>query len=152
MSGLGVTGRWVAIGLAGAFAFAPARASEEARNELIRIQNEWAAARVKPDIAYLERLYAREFRVQNIAGSVVSREADIDVFASGKLKPDFVRDEDMDVSLYGDTAVVTGVENVGGTYKGNYDQMAIRFTNVFVRRDGRWQLVLHQGTRVPKKP
>src|ERR1041385_1904216 len=31
--------------------------------ELIAIQKGWADARVKPDIAYLERLYAKEFRV-----------------------------------------------------------------------------------------
>jgi ketosteroid isomerase-like protein len=52
----------------------------------------------------------------------------------------------MDVSAYGDTAIVTGVENLKGVAGGVPGEMALRFTNVFVRRDGRWQLVLHHST------
>jgi ketosteroid isomerase-like protein len=131
---------------------APGRAQSvgETEKELLKIQEEWAAARVKRDVPYLERLYAREFRVHSMNGSVVGRDADIAAFASGDLKPDLVQDQDMEVSVYGDTALVTGIENVAGTYKGNYGAMALRFLNVFVRRDGRWQLVVHQSTLVPK--
>jgi ketosteroid isomerase-like protein len=57
----------------------------------------------------------------------------------------------MKISVYGDSAVLTGVEHLKGTYKGVFGEGAIRFTNVFVRRDGRWQLVAHQGTWVQKK-
>ena len=32
-----------------------------------------------------------------------------------------------------------------------FGEMALRFTNVFVRRDGRWQLVLHHSTPVQAK-
>lgn len=76
----------------------------ETEKELLRIQDEWAAARVNRDVPYLERLYAREFRVHAMNGSVVSRQADIAAFASGDLKPDLVQDQDMEVSVYGDTA------------------------------------------------
>jgi ketosteroid isomerase-like protein len=54
----------------------------------------------------------------------------------------------MRVSVYGDTAVVTGLEKMKGTYKGAFGQFTVCFTNVFVRRDGRWQLVAHQSTEV----
>lgn len=130
-----------------------AQSGGQQEQELLRIQEEWAAARVKRDVAYLERLYAREFRIQSMNGSVVERDADIANFASGTLKPDFVRDEDMKVAVYGATAIVTGIENVGGTYRGNYGEFSLRFMNVFVQRDGRWQLVAHQSTQIPpKKP
>jgi len=132
-----------------------AQSPGETEGELLAIQKQWADARVKPDIAYLEHLYAKEFRVQNINGEVASREDDISMFREGRIKPRFVRDEDMDVTVYGESAVVTGIENVGGTYqagarKGQYAEFSIRFANVFVKRDGRWQLVLHQGTSIPK--
>jgi ketosteroid isomerase-like protein len=139
--------------------FQPATAQpvgETEKSRILTIQQEWADARVKPDIGYLERLYAKEFRVHTITGEVASREDDIALFREGKIKPQFVRDEDMNVSIYGQVAVVTGTENVGGTYeagpqKGQFAQFSIRFTNVFVHRDGRWQLVLHQGTAIPQK-
>lgn len=63
-----------------------AQSAGESGKELLRIQDKWAAARVKRDVAYPGRLYAKEFRVQSVNGSVVSREADIGVFASGELK------------------------------------------------------------------
>jgi ketosteroid isomerase-like protein len=130
-------------------------AQSSVEKELLAIQKQWADARVKPDIDYLERLYAEEFRVQDINGDVNSREDDIAMFRERRIKPQFVRDEDMSMSVYGESAVVTGIENVGGTYetgprKGQYAEFSIRFTNVFVRRDGRWQLVLHHGTAIPK--
>src|SRR5262245_16496872 len=73
-----------------------------AETELLGIQKQWADARVKPDIAYLEHLYAKEFRVQDIFGAVDSREDDISMFREGRIKPEFVRDEEMKVSVYGD--------------------------------------------------
>lgn len=150
--------RFIVAALALVF-FQPAlaqSAGETEEGQILTIQKQWAEARVKPDIGYLERLYAKEFRVQAINGAVVSREDDIAMFREGKIKPQFVRDEDMTVSIYGPVAVVTGIENVGGTYgagpqEGQFAQFSIRFTNVFVQRDGRWQLVLHQGTDIPQK-
>src|SRR6201999_1042252 len=91
-----------------------AQSSLGTEKELLSIQKQWADARVKPDIAYLERLYAKEFRVQTMNGSVATRAEDIAMFKEGRIKPEFVRDRDMSVSIYGDTAVVTGIENVAG--------------------------------------
>ena len=143
----------VAIGLSGLVISMPswAQPSAETENDLLKIQEEWATARVEGDVPYLERLYAKELRIQAQNGSVVERDADIASFATGDLKPDYVRNEDLKVSAYGNTAIVTGIENVGGTYKGNYGEFSLRFINVFVQRDGRWQLVAHQSTPIPKQ-
>lgn len=132
-----------------------ARSPEDARKELLTIQKEWADARVKGDVAYLERLYAQELRIQTMAGTVASREDDIAMFRERRIQPEYVRDEDMQVSLYGQVALVTGIENVAGPYpdgplKGQRAELSLRFTNVFVYRDERWQLVLHQGTLIPR--
>jgi ketosteroid isomerase-like protein len=148
-----------AVGVLGVVFLAPGIAQsldETEKDRIVTIQKEWADARVKPDIAYLERLYAKEFRVQTMTGAVASREDDIAIFREGRIRPDFVRDEDLNVSIYGEVAVVTGIENVAGTYpsgplKGQHAELSIRFTNVFVHRDGRWQLVLAQGTLISQK-
>jgi ketosteroid isomerase-like protein len=67
------------------------------------------------------------------------------------VKPEYIRHVDMRVTRYGETAVVTGIENLKGTYKGRPGEMALRFSNTLVRRDGRWQLVSHQSTRVQSR-
>lgn len=128
-----------------------AQSSEQTTQELIQLQNEWATARIKGDVGFLEKLYANEFRITAMNGSVVDRNADIAVFASRDMKPELIEDDDMLVSRYGEVAMVTGREHVKGTYKGNPGDFMLRFTNVFVRRDGRWQMLTHHSTEVRKK-
>jgi ketosteroid isomerase-like protein len=148
----GVMPHVAVMGLLGFTALSPcwAQTPVQIEKELIRIQHEWADARIKRDVAFLENQYAKEFRITAMNGAIVERDADIAVFASGDLKPESIVDEDMNVSVYGDVAVVTGRENLRGTYKGvrTADEIALRFTNVFVRRDGRWQLVTHHSTEM----
>lgn len=118
--------------------------------ELIRLQNAWAEARIKGDVAFMEKLFAKEFTVTGINGGENSRSADIEMFASGDMKPEIVRDEQMKVAVYGDVAMVTGIEHLKGKYKGNPGEFMLRFTNIYVRRDGRWQMIKHHGTEMRK--
>lgn len=133
-------------------ATAHAQSPDPAEAELIGLQHAWAAARVAGDTAFLETLYAKEFRITTKGGDVVERDADIALFATRTIKPEYIRDDDMRVARYGETALVTGVENLKGTYNGVPGEMALRFMNVYVRRDGRWQMVAHQSTQVRAKP
>ena len=59
--------------------------------------------------------------------------------------------EDMRITVYGDAAVVIGRDNLKGSYNGVSAAGSVRFTHVYVRRDGRWQLVASQGTWVQAK-
>jgi hypothetical protein len=129
---------------------ADARADAKVETELLALQKEWAKARIKGDVAFLERLYAKEFWITSMNGSVVSRAVDIGVFASGDMKPETIVDEDMKVTVYQNFAIVTGREILKGTYKGIAGDFTQRFTNVYVRRDGRWQMVTHHATEIPK--
>jgi ketosteroid isomerase-like protein len=55
----------------------------------------------------------------------------------------------LDVKLQGDTAVVTGLtHNKGKDEKGVAFDRKIRFTDVWVKRDGRWQILSSHGTDV----
>lgn len=130
----------------------------QTEKELLALQDEWAAARIKGDVEFLERFYAHDLRLQVMDGSVVERKDDIAMFDRirrgdpNTIKPEYIHDVDMKVSPYGDAVVVTGVENLKGKYPGGmYGEMALRFTNLFVRRDGRWQLVLSHSTRIQAK-
>jgi ketosteroid isomerase-like protein len=117
----------------------------------IMLQHDWAEARKKNEVAFLENFYGSEFTVGNMNGHESSRAEDLAMFSSGDMKATVVTDSEMRINVYDKTAVVTGVEHVEGTYKsypGNFD---LRFTNVFVNRDRRWQLVRHQSTPISKQ-
>ena len=132
-------------------AAAPPDTPPDTIKELLDLQHQWADARVRRDVAFLEKFYAQEFRITSMNGAVVSRSEDIGVFASGDMRPESVIDEDMEVLIYDEVAVITGLEKVRGTYKGRAGNFDLRFTNVLVRRDGRWQLVTHQSTEVRRR-
>lgn len=143
----------VSIASAGCTTPAAAQAGGTAARELVDLHDRWAKARIDGDAAFLETFYAREFRITNMLGQVIERDVDIGLFAARPrvLKPIYIVDDDVCISVFGDdAALVTGVEHLKGTYKGEYAEMALRFTNVLVRSDGRWQMVTHHSTPVRK--
>ena len=114
--------------------------------ELLSLQDQWAKARIAQDVSFLESFYRPDFRVISLDGSQVSRADDIANFATKILKPESIVDRDMDVRIYGDTAVVTGREDLRGTYRGNAGAFTLRFTNVYVFENGKWALAHHHAT------
>ena len=56
--------------------------------------------------------------------------------------------DDLNIRTFGDVAIVTGRSVLAGSYQGERASVVQRFTDVFVRRDGRWQAVASQGTQV----
>jgi ketosteroid isomerase-like protein len=131
----------------------PSYPQSDGANEktFIMLQHDWAEARKKNDVAFLENFYGHEFTVGNMNGHESSRAEDLAMFSSGDMKATVVADSEMRVNVYDQTAVVTGIEHVEGTYKGHPGNFDLRFTNVFVNRDHRWQLVRHQSTPISKQ-
>lgn len=114
--------------------------------EIVRLEDAWRQARVEGDIAFLDRFYAQEMRVQGMDGRVQSRNEDIALFARRVIRPEYIRHGPLDVSVYGRMAVVTGLDHIAGTYGGRSGELWLRFTDVLVKRDGAWRLVLQQTT------
>jgi hypothetical protein len=54
----------------------------------------------------------------------------------------------LDVNVYGETAIVTGLATRKGVMDGKDIGAAIRYTRVYIMRGGRGQLVQFQQTRV----
>jgi hypothetical protein len=113
--------------------------------EIIKSQDDWRQTRIDGDVAFLERFYAKEARIQGMDGRVLTREADIAMFKTGQIKPKFITHGPLDITTYGAIAVVTGVDHLGRTAFGRYGEMFLRFTDVLVKREGRWQLVVQQA-------
>ena len=109
---------------------------------LREIQQELAAAWIARDRAAIEQLIASDWSVTHVAGRRLSR-ADVfrDMFDSDATRMQSTTVDDIDVRLFGDTAVVTGRTHALGTQSGAAFDVRLRFTDVFVRRDGRWQAV-----------
>lgn len=130
----------------------PAQAEFKADDQtFFKLQHDWAEARKAANVAFLENFYAKEFSVGLMTGGESTRAQDLAMFSSGDLKPAVIDDTAMKVSIYGKTAMVTGLEHLEGSYQGHSGKFDLRFTNVFIYRNGRWQLVRHQAAQVQKQ-
>jgi hypothetical protein len=57
-----------------------------------------------------------------------------------------VRYDSLVVRVFGEVAVLQGIADNTGTFRGFPFRGKIRYTRIFVRRDGRWQAVAMQQT------
>ena len=124
----------------------PGAAPDPEVREIVRLEDAWRQARIDGDVAFLERFYAPEMRVQGMDGKVQSRTEDIALFAKRIIRPQTIAHGPLEVTVYDRAAVVTGLDHIVGTYAGRQGDLWLRFTDVLVKRNGRWQLIVQQAT------
>ncbi len=107
-----------------------------------------ARALVQGDTTALSRMVADEFIEISRLGQLRTRADNIRDIASGALRLTSVKYDSLIVRIYGDVAVLQGIADNTGTFRGIPFSGKIRYTRVFVRRDGRWQAVAMQQTAV----
>ncbi|HEY2954437.1 MAG TPA: nuclear transport factor 2 family protein [Candidatus Eisenbacteria bacterium] len=131
----------------------PARAAEEkaagaaAADSAVRAaETARGQALLKADTTALSRLVADEFIEISRLGTIRTKADNLREIASGGLKLTSVKYDSLTVRVYGDVAVLQGIADNAGTFRGMPFGGRIRYTRVFVRRDGRWQAVAMQQT------
>jgi ketosteroid isomerase-like protein len=119
--------------------------------ELIKLENEWADAWVKRDVAFFDRIIADDYTWTSPWGEVWTKAQDLALVKSGK---DVIKSwvlADIKVRVYGDTAVVTGRNTVKETYKSEDVSGQNRWTHTWVKRAGRWQCVAAHSSEIAQK-
>ena len=117
---------------------------------LMKIQHEWAEARVKGDSSYTRRLEAEDCTIVWPDGRIVNKRGDLQsmtdiVFSEFEI-------QNLQVGLYGHTGIVVG-EGIIKAHKGKRDVLGGKFvwTDTFVKKDGAWKVVASQITPVLEK-
>lgn len=118
---------------------------------LMQMERNWGKAIVERKIAKIREILAPDVLLTTPDGTVQSLDDDLAELQSGAFTAELYDSFDMKVKLYGDcAAVVTGRTKLKGKYKGQDVQDQFRWTDTFVTRKGRWQIVASQATSVPK--
>lgn len=105
-----------------------------------------AQALLHADTVALSRLVAAEFVEVSRLGTLRSRADNIRDIASGDLRLTSIKYDSLTVQIYGSVAVLRGIADNTGAFHGFPFAGRIRYTRIFVRRDGRWQAVAMQQT------
>jgi len=118
--------------------------------ELMQLERDSAAAAVKGDTTFLDRRTAANYIGTNPGGGVGDRAMMMAGAKAGNPKFETLDLDDMSVRMAGkDAAVVTGRATIKGQLKSGMDISGqYRFTDVWVKQDGRWQLMAWQATKV----
>jgi ketosteroid isomerase-like protein len=123
----------------------------EDEQTLIRIQREWAEARVKGDSSYARRVEANDCTIVWPDGSIVNKQQDLQTMTGDIAFTEFKID-DLRVRLYGDTGIVVGQGTIRAQ-KGKQDLLGGKFvwTDTFVKQAGEWKVVGSQITPILEK-
>ena len=106
-----------------------------------QLDKERIQAQISADAAALDRIYADDFIGVGPSGTVRNKSQVIADFTSGNLKFQSITTDEVQVRVYENTAVETGLSTMVGQDKGKVVPRDTRFTRVWIRQQGRWRLV-----------
>jgi uncharacterized protein (TIGR02246 family) len=106
-----------------------------------QLDNERIQAQIHADATALDRIYAEDFIGIGPSGTVRHKPQVLSDFTSGHLKFQSITTDEVQVRVYENTAVETGLSTMVGQDKGKAVPRDNRFTRVWVKQQGRWRLV-----------
>jgi ketosteroid isomerase-like protein len=106
-----------------------------------QLDKERIQAQLGADRAALDRIYADDFIGVGPSGTVRTKAQVISDFTSGELKFQSITTAEVQVRIYENTAVETGLSMMVGQDKGKEVPRDTRFTRVWVKQQGQWRLV-----------
>ena len=124
----------------------------EDEQTLLKLEQDWGEATMKGDVAFVDRSEAEEYVYTDPNGQLSNKKDSLDAAKAGATKISSFKIRDVKVHVYGDSAVLTGQTQLKGKDdNGNDISGDYRWTDVFIRREGRWQAVASQATTIQPK-
>lgn len=120
--------------------------------EIRKLEEVGREATLKNDAAVLDRLLAESWMNTNAGGTVTTKAQLMEILKTSPFKIMSIENDDVKVRVYGETAVVTGRSK--STRGGRDNALAtgeVRFTRVYAKPQGRWQVVAAQSTPITQQ-
>ena len=125
-------------------------ADKQVEAELLRIQREMIDTSLRGDKSAFERYAADAYIETDFNGAVTTRARILDNFLTppASIKPT-LEIQDVQVHVYGDTAAMSSRGIYRAEAKGQKITNSFRTTDVWLRHDGRWQLIASHDSQIP---
>jgi ketosteroid isomerase-like protein len=127
----------------------PAQSDQEM---LIALEKAWNEAFYTRDVDAIKELLADEFISTYDDGSRGDKAKEIAEATDFNQRIESAIPGEFTVKVFGDSAIVWFTLKVVGFKQGQRSELALSYTDVWVIRDGRWQCVSSQSTRVTARP
>jgi ketosteroid isomerase-like protein len=113
---------------------------DKTEEEIRELNQRWAQAETRGDVAALDALAADGFRLVGPLGFVLDKQQWLDRYRLGHFVTASLRFEDVETRRYGDTAVSIGRQVQQAQYQGHPANGEFRTTLIAVRDGGQWRL------------
>ncbi len=118
------------------------RVLSKVEQEVIKLEREWLDAYEKRDAAAMARIVADDFTIIYPNGSVRRKAEVVENLKRGASNPaPNYHTENVESRVYSDTVILVGIVISEWTRDGQKMRDRSRYTDVYVRRNGRWQVV-----------
>jgi ketosteroid isomerase-like protein len=133
-------GKWLVVGNAGS--------GLDDQTTLWYLEQDYNEAIQKQDRKWFEANYAPDFTsITGTTARLMNKAEDIADTVNDKVKIELAETTDISTRIDGTTAIITGVFRVKGKdEKGAAFDRRSRYTDVWIKRDGRWQVWSSQGS------
>lgn len=115
---------------------------------VIQAEQRLAAAHITLDIATIDRLLHPDYRIIQLGGLQETKAQTLASLQRDNRHWDLAESDEMDVRLYGDTAVVTGRWRGRGRNGAKAFDYRARFLSIWVREGDEWRNVAYMATEI----
>ena len=140
---------WMTIAGVSAVAQTPRAGSDQ--DVLIGLERGWNDAVYEKNLAFIETILADDYTATYEDGDLGDRAKELRLVAEFNQQVESAIQDDFTVRVYHDTAVVRFTLHLVGIKQGQRTALDLRYSDVWVMRDGRWRCVSSQSTRVTPK-
>ena len=116
---------------------------------VIELDRKRMTAMAQKDLATLNELIADDLIYTHSSARLDTKQSLIGNMESGSTVYTSVVPSDVKAQDLGDSVVLTGSCRISVNSGGNAMSFGVRFTDVYARRNGKWQMVTWQSTRTP---
>jgi ketosteroid isomerase-like protein len=109
--------------------------------EICKMEQELAQALMRRDKAMVDSILAEDYILTTSDGNLVDKPRAMADLGSPDLEVEWCEIDDVSVRVYGDAAVAVGRSSVTGRLGDQDLSGRFRYTRVYARRQGRWQIV-----------
>jgi len=120
------------------------------QNLLKQMEKQRVEALMKGDAGFFDRTTADDYTMITSSGELRNKARAMSDLKSGEVKFQSADVDELEVRVYGDTAVVTGRHTQKAQSAGNDISGQYRFTRVYVKLNGQWKAVAYQATHINK--
>ena len=121
-------------------------AEEATKKEVIKFEDERNQAILDRNIATLDRMYADEITWTMSNGDLLNKQQVLANIGSENQRLFTIQHSDRRFHVFGNTVVLTASSSSSERYRDKMITVPRRFTNVYVKRDGQWKLIVHTVT------